>query len=231
MTLTEWVKLSVMSLDGQWTSWTVCALVTPNLCTAVTLGLPFLLHNFIVTDHATRSCVDKHNNYDLLNPVPPPLWKHSRPKLKEQLKQVWADHKLLLTELKYVLNAWRHLMSFDYVKPLNIVGAVNKHIETLSHTAELMHHKDQLKAKYHKIFKPIPHVDQLPTDVQACIKLKNTEQTIKTCTHQCPRKFQEAWGILWKNTWMQDKSGHLPLPGHLLCSSFLKLTKLCYHAG
>ena len=87
-------------------------------------------------------------------------------------------------------------MSFDYVKPFDIVGAVNAQVETLTHLAELMHHEDQLKAEFHEIFEPIPHVDQLPTDVQACIKLKNAEQTIKMRTYQCPRKFCEAWGTL-----------------------------------
>jgi hypothetical protein len=40
MTLTKWVKLSVTSQDGQWTSCTVRALVTLHLCTSVILGLP-----------------------------------------------------------------------------------------------------------------------------------------------------------------------------------------------
>ena len=87
-------------------------------------------------------------------------------------------------------------MSFDCVKPFDIVGAVNKRIETLTHVTKLMHHEDQLKAEYHEIFEPIPHTNLLPMDVQAQIKLKNAEQTIKTHTYQCPRKFREAWGIL-----------------------------------
>jgi hypothetical protein len=53
-----------------------------------------------------------------------------------------------------------------------------------------------LKAEFKEIFKPIPHTDQLPTDVQVCIKLKNAEHTIKTRTYQCPRKFRKAWGML-----------------------------------
>ena len=105
MTLTKWVKLSVTSQDGQWTSHTVRALVAPHLCTSVILGLPFLLHNFIVTNHSACTCIDKHNNYDLLNPEPVPLLKCVKQKLKEQLKQVRADHKLMLAELKYVLCA------------------------------------------------------------------------------------------------------------------------------
>lgn len=195
-TLTEWVKLSVASQDGQWTSRTVRALVAPHLCTSVILGLPFLSHNFIVTDHSARTCIDKRNKYDLLNPEAAPLPKRVKPKLKEQLEQVQADRKLMLAELKYVLRARRRLMSFDYVKPIDIVGAINQRVETLTHLTELMHHEDLLKAEFHEIFEPIPHVEELPTDVQARIKLKNAEQTIKTRTYQCPRKFREAWGTL-----------------------------------
>lgn len=73
-TLTEWVKLSVTSPDELWTSQTIRTLIAPPLCTSIILGLPFLIHNSIVTDHATCTCIDKRNNYDLLNPVPlPPL--------------------------------------------------------------------------------------------------------------------------------------------------------------
>jgi hypothetical protein len=204
-TLTEWVKLSVMSQDGQWTSRTVRTLVAPHLCTSVILGLPFLSHNFIVTDHSARTCIDKHNNYDLLNPEAALLPKHVKPRLKEQLKQVQADRKLMLAEFKYVLCARRQLMSFDYVKPVDIVGAINQRVEMLTHLTELMHHEDLLKAVFHEIFEPIPHVNELPTDVQACIKLKDAEQTIKLKDaeqtikmrmYQCPQKFCEVWGTL-----------------------------------
>ena len=195
-TLTEWVKLSATSLDDQWTSRTVHALIALHLCTSIILGLPFLSHNSIVTDHAAHTCIDKQTDYDLLNPTPLLLPKHKKPKLKEQLKQVRADCKLVFAKLKYVLSACRHLMSFDYVKPFNIVGAINKRVETLSHVAELMRHEDMLKAEFKEIFEPIPHTNQLPTDVQAHIKLKNAEQTIKTRMYQCPRKFCEVWGIL-----------------------------------
>jgi len=77
-------------------------------------------------------------------------------------------------------------MSFDFVKPIDTVSAVNTQFETFTHLAELMHHGDELKAEFHEIFELIPHVNQLPMDIQACIKLKNAKQTIKTCTYQCP---------------------------------------------
>ena len=87
-------------------------------------------------------------------------------------------------------------MSFDYVKPVDVVGAVNACVETLTHLAELMHHEDQLKAEFQAIFELIPHVNLLPTDVEAHIKLKKAEQSIKTWTYQCPRKFCEVWSTL-----------------------------------
>lgn len=73
---------------------------------------------------------------------------------------------------------------------------INTCVEVLTHVAALMHHEDQLKAEFHDIFEPIPHVNQLPTDVQVWIKLKNMEHAIKTRSYQCLQKFQEAWGIL-----------------------------------
>ena len=97
-----YVKLSLSSLDCTWTSSIVKAIVTPGLCLPVILGLPWLEKNFIVTDHAAQTCVDKWNSYDLLNPpviVPPPP---PIPCLHEQIKATKADKKLVLTELMLV---------------------------------------------------------------------------------------------------------------------------------
>ena len=57
-------------LIAVWTSKSVTALIAPGLCVPVILGLPFLIHNCIVTDHAAHTCIDKNLNYDLLNPLP-----------------------------------------------------------------------------------------------------------------------------------------------------------------
>jgi hypothetical protein len=46
------------------------------------------------------------------------------------------------------------------------------------------------------VFNPIPHVDQLPTDVYCRIKLKDVSKTITTCTYTSPQKFKEAWATL-----------------------------------
>ncbi|KIJ90292.1 hypothetical protein K443DRAFT_15354 [Laccaria amethystina LaAM-08-1] len=57
--LYHYVKLSLSSLDSAWTSRVVKAIVTPGLCSPVILGLPWLEQNFIVTDHAARTCIEK----------------------------------------------------------------------------------------------------------------------------------------------------------------------------
>jgi hypothetical protein len=69
--LTEWVKRSVTSLDDQWTSWTVCALMAPHLCTLIILGLPFLMHNSIVTNHAACTCIDKQEQLQFVESCTP----------------------------------------------------------------------------------------------------------------------------------------------------------------
>ena len=52
--LHEYVKLSLTSLDAVWTSKSVKALIAPGLCMPIILGLPFLIHNTVVTDHAAQ---------------------------------------------------------------------------------------------------------------------------------------------------------------------------------
>ena len=51
---------------------------------------------------------------------------------------------------------------------------------------------------YCDIFKEIPHLDELPTDVYCRIHLKDASQTIKTCSYSTPRKYRDAWQILIK---------------------------------
>jgi len=58
LSLTHYVKIKLTSLDGQWTSRTVFAIIAPGLCMPLILGLPFFEHNNIICDHKRRSCID-----------------------------------------------------------------------------------------------------------------------------------------------------------------------------
>jgi hypothetical protein len=47
-----------------------------------------------------------------------------------------------------------------------------------------------LKDKYAKVFNPIPHVDELPTDIYCCIKLKDASKTFTTRSYSSPQKYK-----------------------------------------
>jgi hypothetical protein len=162
--LYDYVKLSLVSLDAQLTAKTVRALVAPGLCTSIILGLPWLVKNSIFTDHATRTCIDKINVYDLLNPpviVPPPPPK---PCLHEQLKETKPKKKLVLAELMMVCNNRLKdpKLKPEKVKDFNVAGAVQHRIEMLALTETLKRCQQKLRTEYNFFFKPIPHMDELP---------------------------------------------------------------------
>lgn len=50
--------------------------------------------------------------------------------------------------------------------------------------------------KYKTLFEPIPHVNDLPTDVYCCIKLKDANKTVTMRSYSSPQKYCEAWCTL-----------------------------------
>lgn len=69
----SFIKLRVSLRSLAWTSCSIRALVVDSLCAPVILGQPFLSFNHLVLDCASRTCIDKRRNIDLLNPVITPL--------------------------------------------------------------------------------------------------------------------------------------------------------------
>ncbi|KAJ7243929.1 hypothetical protein B0H12DRAFT_1236287 [Mycena haematopus] len=139
--LTEYVKLKILSADQTWSSTPVRALVARNLCSPIILGLPWLEKNSIVIDHEARTAVDKRVNYDLLNPPAPKAPPREIVKLKEKLKKTKTDHKALAQELKQVCEIRKRSLEernlFEPVKPVDVVAAVRERIEVLAHWEEL----------------------------------------------------------------------------------------------
>ncbi|KAJ6531857.1 hypothetical protein B0H19DRAFT_1081799 [Mycena capillaripes] len=165
--LFEYVKLRTLSKELSWESNTVCAIIAPDLCIDILLGLPWLERNHIVIDHHVRTVVDKRCNYNLLDPAPSPPPPPPHLKLREKLKQTNTNYKPLAAELKAVCAAHLKRMTseraFEPVKEVDIVAAISDRIEAL---AELAHYQtlgDNLKSCYRPIFEPIPHVDDLLT--------------------------------------------------------------------
>jgi hypothetical protein len=165
--LTHWVKLKLHDPSNHWTVKTVRAIVTPGLCAPVILGLPFLVHNNIVVDHAARTVIDKTSNFDLLNPVGPPPAPPPKKKLKELFLDLKENRKLMVAELKMVCAERKCITerSLEPVKPVDIVAAVRRQIEVLAAQEHLQKLGQQVITEFTDVFAPIPHIDDLPSDV------------------------------------------------------------------
>ena len=198
MTLHHYVKFVVTSIDNAWTLKTVHAIIAPGLCMPVILGLLFLTHNDIVTDHKERSCIDKKTGYNLMNPtpvVPPPSsWMHA----KDQIKFTKAAKKATLAELTTVCQKRieEKCLVFEEVNDVDIVAAIKDAIEIIALREKLKSVEKEIKQEFRQVFKEIPHVKDLPTDYMACIKLRDAEHTITNRTYACPHKYREAFKTL-----------------------------------
>jgi hypothetical protein len=161
------------------------------------LGLPFLSENHIVADFVARTAIDKHCNYDLLNP--PARIKYK--KLIEpsmSVTEVKSNKWNMLRELVLVCNECLTMGKGvpEVVKPLNVAAMIRDRIEVLALQEKFGSLEKAFLSQFKDVFEPLPHVDKLPRNVTARIKLKDAEQTIKTRTYACPRKFREAWQTL-----------------------------------
>ena len=78
----------------------------------------------------------------------------------------------------------------------NVAGAIRDRIEILATIDSLAKRDADVRAEFKEVFEPIPHVNELPTNVYASIKLKDAEKTIKSRSYPSPRKYKEAWSIL-----------------------------------
>src|SRR5258705_237221 len=176
--LSTFVILRVTSLDQTFVAKPVRALITPGLCMPVILGLPWLEHNKIVCDHADRACIVKGLNYDLLHPptISPP--KPPKLKLKQQLAYNKQLKKFALKELvDTVKNRW--MPTSEPVKQIDVVAAIRNRITAISVLDDLEQRGARIRQDFSSVFKPIPHIDRLPTQFQARIKLKDAEKIIK----------------------------------------------------
>jgi len=196
--LSSFVILHLTSPDNVFVAKPVCALITPGLCMPVILGLPWLEHNRIVCDHADRACIVKDLNYDLLHPPPIVLPKAPRKSLKKQISDNKNYKKLALQELVSVVrDKWAPRRAADeVVRQIDIVASIRNRIATISIIDDLEKRGNQIRKDYADVFKPIPHINRLPDEFQARIRLKDVEQTIKNRSYSTPRKFADSWSVL-----------------------------------
>ena len=53
-----------------------------------------------------------------------------------------------------------------------------------------------MQEEFKDLSEPIPHVDDLPTDFMAEIKLKDPNMTVKNHSYPCPQEYHKAWQTL-----------------------------------
>ncbi|KAJ3866275.1 hypothetical protein EV359DRAFT_79684 [Lentinula novae-zelandiae] len=174
--LTKYVFLKVGSIDGSFTSRKVSFIIAPRLCTQLLLGLPWLSHNHIVIDYASRSCVHKPSGVDLLtHPSVTRMFSF-------KLKSVENVHTSLHKSGNKAKEARKKLL----VELKELIASIREQIENLATLSSLHEHESRLKQKYHSIFEPIPHVDDLPTTVTAKIQLIDASKSIASRSYHCP---------------------------------------------
>ena len=108
--------------------------------------------------------------------------------------------KNLLCELKLkCAQRLQHLDSNNLnerVLPFNPIAAITERIHTLACQSKLIKLEHDIKEQYHDVFRPIPHISELPTSEMARIQLKNAYQTISKRQYDVPRQFRESFAIL-----------------------------------
>ena len=199
--LSDYVVLSLSSLNNAWTYRPVHALVAPGLCAKILLGLPWLAHNNIVVDHSICSAVDKTCDFDLLNECAIPIL-HKRPSISPKKKRDNISHfrKNMIAELKLKCAERLSTLSkgnlFETMKEVDVIAAVKHTIEILASKEHLDSLEKTIKEEYKEIFEPIPHADLLPSTETARIQLKDSYKTIATRQYSIPRQFREHFAKL-----------------------------------
>ena len=163
--LADYVVLSLSSLNNTWTSHPVRALIAPDLCINILLGLPFLKHNKIIVDHELDTAICKTSGFDLLNENKPcPLTTPPIPQLSPKWKCDTILHICwqVLEELKWRcsnrLQTLEQNNLFEPLQPLNHIASIRTTIEHLASKQDLLDREKKLKAEFSQIFEPIPHI-------------------------------------------------------------------------
>ena len=201
--LADYVILSLSSLNNAWTSRPVRALIAPDLCINIILGLPFLKHNKIVVDHELDTAICKTSGFDLLNedkpcPLTTPKILQTSPKQKRDT--ILHTRRQVMEELKWRcaerLLTLENNNAFETLKPLNHIASIRHTIERLASQQELLSREAKLKNEFPTIFEPIPHIDRLPPHEPARIHLKDAYKKISNRSYSCPRQYKDAFATL-----------------------------------
>ncbi|KAJ3897254.1 hypothetical protein F5879DRAFT_814104, partial [Lentinula edodes] len=156
---------------GAWCSRSARALIVPSLCFPMVLGIPFLAHNFLVTDYSSRTVMDKTSGFDLMNPsVPCPRPPRLSPaQRRRNIVNTYEDtmelKKTVLLEFQGYVRDHPKLLLSDPIRPIDVAAAVRARVEQLSEIERLGKLSDDIKHRFADVFGDIPHLEELPTDI------------------------------------------------------------------
>jgi len=200
--LTDFVSLSLSSLNNAWSSRPVSAIIAPGLCANILLGLPFLEHNHIVIDHSLRSAIHKPSGFNLVDettirkPTTPPS-VHVKIRRRQRIEDNVVRRDAFLQELKWKCQSIRRKLAqrggFVYTQSVNVITQIKDRIETIATAQKLADLDSQLKTEFKPCFSPIPHVNELPLTETARIEMKKAENLLTNRTYTCPRQMHEAF--------------------------------------
>ncbi|KAG2739607.1 hypothetical protein P692DRAFT_20755199, partial [Suillus brevipes Sb2] len=199
----NYVLLSPSSVNHDWTSRTIRAIVAPQLTVPLLLGGPFLSHNSLIIDHDSRTCIVKGSEYDLLNP---PVYNTKKTTIElPTRRKVLKMRREVVHKLKNVLNNRGSDDGCDTAESTTktpyVAKLLHERIDMLVFIKNNKEHFEQLdsemRRKYSDRFPDdIPHIDKLPTDVAHRITLKDPNKIIQCRRYNTPRKYCEAWDAL-----------------------------------
>jgi len=137
-----------------------------------------MYHNNVTINVHNGTAIN-NKDFDLLHPSAPVKPWLPAPKLWKVIATNVKSQKLLFKELSEVCKKQQLIIdaSCDPVKPVDLVTAVQVHIEQLAAKDHLDQLGLEVKKSYSDMFEPIPHIDEMPNTVQCknhakrCIKV------------------------------------------------------------
>ena len=225
--LDHYVNISLSSKNLRWSSLSHRAIICPNLCFPIILGLPFFVRNSITLDPSLRTAIHKPTGFDLLNenalPLPSPTKPH-RLICHKLFQQQW---KYCLAELNTVCKIRRerleHNNAFETITPMNYIAAIRSKIEDLASEDANNKLANEILEEFADVFEPIPHADLLPTEVLAHIPLKDKYKPLKSRKYSVPRalrpKFKELIDLRLKQGFIQPSNSHFSSPSFVIPKS------------
>ena len=158
LAITHYVELSPKSLDNNFCSEPLHAIIADGLCAPIILGLPFLVMNRIHCNYAKMECIATVNNQNVN----------------------------LLASTKRPCSS----------KQRDILAAIHERARNPAPEHTMLELETELRKRFSSVFEPLPHVDELPDQPVARIRLKDPDHSIKTRNYPCPRKWKDAWHTL-----------------------------------